>query len=100
MCVRAGRKWRRRRLECSPCRALEITFADKSLYCSICSGGKAKDYDPAQQQAQKKPPPFDPKLFTTEELRRMQEVMTMIAVRQGLLRSISASCSNRRSPKL
>ncbi len=29
--------------------------------------------------------PFDPKLYTTEELRRMQEVMMMIARREGLL---------------
>src|SRR5712671_7867735 len=47
--------------------------------------GKPRDYDPAQEQAQKKPPPFDPKLYTTDELRRMQEVMMMIAMRQGLI---------------
>jgi hypothetical protein len=46
--------------------------------------GKPRDYDP-NAEAPKKAPPFDPKLDTTEELRRMQEVMTMIAVRQGLL---------------
>jgi hypothetical protein len=46
--------------------------------------GKPKDYDP-NQEAPKKAAPFDPKLYTTDELRRMQEVMTMIAVRQGLL---------------
>jgi hypothetical protein len=42
--------------------------------------GKAKDYDP-----DKEAPPFDPKLYTTDELRHMQDVMAMIAVRQGLL---------------
>jgi len=47
--------------------------------------GKPRDYDPAQEQAPKKAPPFDPKLYTTEELRRMQEVMLMIAVRQGMM---------------
>jgi hypothetical protein len=46
--------------------------------------GKPKDYDPNAESV-KKPPPFDPKLYTTDELRRMQEVMTMIAVRQGLI---------------
>ena len=46
--------------------------------------GRPKEYDP-NAEAPKKPPPFDPKLYTTEELRRMQEVMTMIARRQGLM---------------
>ena len=46
--------------------------------------GRPKDYDPNAESA-KKAPPFDPKLYTTDELRRMQEVMTMIARRQGLL---------------
>jgi hypothetical protein len=46
--------------------------------------GRPKEYDP-NAEAPKKAPPFDPKLYTTDELRRMQEVMTMIAVRQGLL---------------
>jgi hypothetical protein len=48
------------------------------------TGVKPIDYDPAEEAANRKPP-FDPSLFTTQELRRMQEVMTMIAVRQGLL---------------
>ena len=39
----------------------------------------------SQRRDTKKAPPFDPKLYTTDELRRMQEVMTMIAVRQGLI---------------
>ena len=46
--------------------------------------GKPREYDP-DKEAPKKAPPFDPKLYTTEELRRMQEVMMMIAVRQGLV---------------
>jgi hypothetical protein len=33
----------------------------------------------------KKAPPFDPSLYTTDELRRMQEVMLMIAQRQGMM---------------
>src|ERR1700726_2082384 len=45
--------------------------------------GKARDYDPAQEQAQKKPPPFDPSLYTLDELRQMRDVMLMIARRQG-----------------
>jgi len=48
------------------------------------AGVKPIDYDPKADDPPK-PPPFDPSLYTTEELRRMQEVMTMIAVRQGLL---------------
>src|SRR5712671_3240052 len=46
--------------------------------------GKPREYDP-DKETPKKAPPFDPKLYTTEELRRMQEVMMMIAVRQGLI---------------
>ena len=46
--------------------------------------GRPKEYDP-NAEAPKKPPPFDPSLYTTEELRRMQEVMMMIAQRQGLI---------------
>src|SRR6267143_1716502 len=46
--------------------------------------GRPKDYDP-NAETPKKAPPFDPKLYTTDELRQMQAVMTMIAVRQGLL---------------
>ena len=58
---------------------------------SVCAGmvmdrawGRPKEYDP-NAETPKKAPPFDPKLYTTDELRRMQEVMTMIAVRQGLI---------------
>jgi hypothetical protein len=46
--------------------------------------GRVRDYDP-DKEAPKKAPPFDPSLYTTEELRQMQAVMTMIAVRQGFL---------------
>src|ERR1700720_3815100 len=46
--------------------------------------GRPKEFDP-NAETPKKAPPFDPKLYTTDELRRMQEVMTMIARRQGLL---------------
>jgi hypothetical protein len=46
--------------------------------------GKPREYDP-DKEAPKKAPPFDPKLYTTEELREMQKVMMMIAVRQGLI---------------
>ena len=46
--------------------------------------GRPKEYDP-NAEAPKKAPPFDPKLYTTDELRRMQEVMMMIAVRQRLI---------------
>ena len=46
--------------------------------------GKPREYDP-DKDAPKKAPPFDPSLYTSDELRRMQEVMTMIAVRQGLI---------------
>jgi len=58
---------------------------------SVCLGmvlerawGRPKEYDP-NAETPKKAPPFDPKLYTTDELRQMQAVMTMIAVRQGLL---------------
>ena len=47
--------------------------------------GKPKEYDPNAESTKKPPPPFDPSLYTTEELRRMQEVMLMIAQRQGLI---------------
>jgi hypothetical protein len=46
--------------------------------------GRPKDFDP-NQETPKKAPPFDPKLYTTDELRRMQEVMLMIAQRQGMM---------------
>jgi hypothetical protein len=80
----------------SPAAAREIVRlllieADDDRTRTICAGmvmdrawGKPRDYDP-NQEAPKKAPPFDPKLYTTDELRRMQEVMTMIAVRQGLI---------------
>jgi hypothetical protein len=46
--------------------------------------GRPKDYDP-NAEAPKKAPPFDPSLYSIEELRRMQEVMLMIAQRQGMM---------------
>jgi hypothetical protein len=46
--------------------------------------GKPREYDP-DKEAPKKAPPFDPKLYTTDELKQMQAVMTMIAIRQGLI---------------
>ena len=46
------------------------------------AGVRPIDYDP-KAEGPKQPPPFDPSLYTTEELRRMQEVMMMIAQRQG-----------------
>ena len=48
--------------------------------------GKPCEYDP-DKEAPKKAPPFDPSLYTTDELRRMQAVMLMIAQRQGLVPS-------------
>jgi hypothetical protein len=58
------------------------TVASKALW--EISWGKPKDYDPKAEEVQERPP-FDPSLYMTEELRRMQEVMLMIAHRQGLL---------------
>ena len=46
--------------------------------------GRPRDYDP-DKEAPKKAPPFDPKLYTTDELRDMQRVMLMMARRQGLI---------------
>jgi hypothetical protein len=48
------------------------------------AGVRPIDYDPKADEHQQRPP-FDPSLFSTEELRQMQAVMTMIARRQGLL---------------
>jgi len=45
--------------------------------------GRPKEYDANAESTKNPPPPFDPSLYTTEELRRMQEVMLMIAERQG-----------------
>ena len=81
--------------ECSPAAAREMCRlaleAEDERVRSVCAGmvmdrawGKPREYDP-DKEAPKKAPPFDPKLYTTEELRRMQEVMMMIAVRQGLV---------------
>jgi len=79
----------------SPAAAREMvhlaTEAEDERTRAICSGkvmdrawGKPREYDP-DKEAPKKPPPFDPSLYTTEELRQMQKVMKMIAVRQGLI---------------
>jgi hypothetical protein len=81
--------------ECSPAAAREMCRlaleAEDERVRSVCAGmvmdrawGRVKDYDP-EKEAPKKAPPFDPSPYTTEELRRMQEVMMMIAVRQGLI---------------
>ena len=81
--------------ECSPAAAKEMCRlaleAEDERVRSVCLGmvlerawGRPKEYDP-NAETPKKAPPFDPKLYTTDELRQMQEVMTMIAVRQGLL---------------
>ena len=81
--------------ECSPAAAREMCRlaleAEDERTRAVCAGmvmerawGKVRDYDP-NAEAPKKAPPFDPKLYTTEELREMQRVMQMIAVRQGLI---------------
>jgi hypothetical protein len=46
--------------------------------------GKPKEFDP-NAEAPKKAPPFDPSLYSVEELKQMQAVMLMIARRQGLI---------------
>jgi hypothetical protein len=46
--------------------------------------GRPKEYDP-NAEGPKKQPPFNPDLYTTDELREMQAVMKMMAIRQGLL---------------
>jgi hypothetical protein len=67
---------------------LAKTAADERVR-SVCliavldrAGVKPIDYDP-KAEGPKKAPPFDPKLYTTEELREMEKVMMMIAVRQA-----------------
>ena len=81
--------------ECSPAAAKEMCRlaleAEDERVRSVCLGmvlerawGKPKDYDP-NAEGVKKAPPFDPSLYSTEELRQMQAVMKMIAIRQGLL---------------
>jgi len=67
------------------------TQAEDERVRSVCAGmvmdrawGRPKEYDP-NAETPKKAPPFDPKLYTTDELRQMQAVMKMIAVRQGLI---------------
>ena len=60
--------------ECSPAAAKEMcrlaVEAEDERVRSVCLGMKA--------------PPFDPKLYTLEELKRMRDVMLMIAERQGM----------------
>jgi hypothetical protein len=81
--------------ECSPAAAREMCRlaleAEDERVRSVCAGmvmdrawGKPKEYDP-NAEAPKRAPPFDPSLYTTDELRRMQEVMLMIAQRQGMI---------------
>jgi hypothetical protein len=48
------------------------------------SWGKPKDYVPKAEGPKR--PPFDPSLYSTEKLRRMQEVMLMIARRRACCR--------------
>ena len=67
------------------------TQAEDERVRSVCAGmvmdrawGKPREYDP-DKEAPKKAPPFDPKLYTTDELRDMQRVMLMMARRQGLI---------------
>ena len=80
---------------CSPAAAREICRlaleAEDERVRSVCAGmvmdrawGRPKEYDP-NAETPKKAPPFDPKLYTTDELREMQKVMMMIAQRQGLV---------------
>src|ERR1700724_2385715 len=80
--------------ECSPAAAREMCRlaleAEDERVRSVCAGmvmdrawGKPKEYDP-NAEAPKQAPPFDPSLYSIEELRRMQEVMLMIAERQGM----------------
>ena len=81
--------------ECSLAAAKEMCRlaleAEDERVRSVCAGmvmdrawGKPKEYDP-NAEAPKRAPPFDPSLYTTDELRRMQEVMLMIAQRQGMM---------------
>jgi hypothetical protein len=48
------------------------------------AGLRPMDFD-VKAEGPVRRPPFDPSLYTTEELREMQRVMKMIAMRQGLL---------------
>jgi hypothetical protein len=50
------------------------------------ASGKPKEYDPNAESI-KKPPPFDPSLYTTEELRRMQGT-TLVFRRPCMLAAI------------
>jgi len=79
--------------ECSPAAAREMCRlaleAEDERVRSVCAGmvmdrawGRPREYDP-NAEAPKQAPPFDPSLYSIEELRRMQEVMLMIAQRQG-----------------
>jgi hypothetical protein len=81
--------------ESSPAAAKEMCRlaleAEDERVRSVCASmvmdrawGKPKEYDP-NAEAPKRAPPFDPSLYTVEELKRMQEVMLMIARRQGLM---------------
>jgi hypothetical protein len=81
--------------ECSPAAAREMCRlaleAEDERVRSVCLGmvmdrawGRPKEFDP-NAEAPKKAPPFNPDLYTTEELRQMQAVMKMMAIRQGLL---------------
>jgi hypothetical protein len=55
---------------------------------------------PMEEEEAKRPPPFDPSLYSVDELRRMQEVMLMIAQRQGYRVSLPAIFETRPMPYL
>ena len=80
---------------CSPAAAKEICRlaleAEDERVRSVCAGmvmdrawGRPKEYDPNADTV-KKQPPFDPSLYTLEELDQMQAVMLMMARREGLM---------------
>src|SRR6202048_1710354 len=81
--------------ECSPAAAKEMCRlaleAEDERVRSVCAGmvlerawGRPREYDP-NAEAPKKAPPFDPSLYSVEELKQMQAVMLMIARREGLI---------------
>ena len=81
--------------ECSPAAAREMCRlaleAEDERVRSVCAGmvmdrawGRPREFDP-NAEAPKKAPPFDPSLYSVEELKQMQAVMLMIARREGLI---------------
>jgi hypothetical protein len=80
---------------CSPAAAKEMCRlaleAEDERVRSVCAGmvmdrawGRPREFDP-NAEAPKKAPPFDPSLYSVEELKQMQAVMLMIARREGLI---------------